>query len=668
MPLDPQHSPELIALFRQELEERSAALVEAARRLLVGNLDTELLETATRDAHTIKGSSRLMGNEPIASAAAALEQAWQALSEQRVERSTELAAALIELAERLGRSGEVEDPVALAKSVARVDRAFGVGKLDVSRRLPAEPGILGGLLSSVTTSLLDGVTRVDTGELYRLINRLVEVALDASALSDLSLVSLEGGDPRRILTAWRSHMERLTDSMSEIQDQAVALANIPFREAAETFPQFIRYLGRKLGKDVRFELTGDDVELDRQIVEQLREPLRHLLVNAVDHGLESPDVRLSKGKSATGLVSLHALRRDDRIQISVSDDGAGIDWKAVEARATELGIEVGDDPAPVLLRPDFSTRPAPDDFSGTGEGMSVVADVVERLHGGLQIESVPDEGTTVVLTLPISLVLQNMVVVAVGDQFWGLPEASVVGVMTLADPRTQMSDEGRVLRFEGHRVPVVSLATALGIGTVEPDREVVVMSGRAGLVAVTVPEILDRRRVAVKDLGPILEGATHITAAAFLGGGEVLVVVDPHFLAEFARTTHPEGHRRPVVLVVDDSAGVRQLISASLTGSGFDVVAAPGAREAVQRLSESAMDALVVDYSMPRSSGVDLVRALRSADVDIPIIMVSGVATAAEQQAAWEAGVDVYMDKFDLRKGVLTSTIRRLLAEHGVSA
>lgn len=666
--MDPQHSPELIALFRQELEERSAALVEAARRLLVGSVGGDRMETATRDAHTIKGSARLMGDEPVASAAATLEQAWRALSEQRLDGTTEVAAALIELAERLGRAGKGGDPVDLAKSVARVDRAFGIRNREAGRALRPEPGALGGLLSSVTTSLLEGVTRVDTGELYRLINRLVEVALDTSALADLSLVSLDGGDPKKVLTAWRGHMERLTAAMGDLQEQAVALANIPFREAAETFPQFIRYLGRKLGKDVRFELSGEDVEVDRQIVEQLREPLRHLLVNAVDHGLEPPDVRTSKGKSATGVVSIHLQRRDDRIQISVSDDGAGIGWKMVENRAAELGLPVGDDPAPLLLRPDFSTRPAPDDFSGTGEGLSVVADIVERIHGGLRIESVPDEGTTVVLTLPISLVLQNMVVVAVGDQFWGLPEASVVGVMTLEDPRAQIDPDGRELRFEGTRVPIVSLARALGMSPPEPDRELVVLSGRAGLVAVTVPEILDRRRVAVKDLGPILEGAAHITAAAFLGGGEVLVVVDPHFLAEFARTAHPESGRRPVVLVVDDSAGVRQLISASLTGAGFDVVAAPGAREAVQRLSEAAMDALVVDYSMPRSSGVDLVRALRTADVDIPIIMVSGVATADEQKAAWEAGVDVYMDKFDLRKGVLTSTIRRLVSEHGMSA
>lgn len=662
--MDPSQSPELSALFSQELEERSAALVDAARRLLVEQLDHEAIDDAIRDAHTIKGSARLMGSEVVASTAATLEQAWRALREERLPPNTEVAAALIEVAEQLGRSADDPNPVELAKGVARINRAFGIGNTRTGRVLPPDPGALGGLLSSVTTSLLEGVTRVDTGELYRLVNRLVEVSLDTSALADLSLVSVEGADPKKILTAWRGHMQRLTRSMTELQDQAVALANIPFREAAETFPQFIRYLGRKLDKDVRFVLAGEEVELDRQIVEQLREPLRHLLVNAVDHGLEPADVRTSKGKPVTGTVTINVRRRDDRVQISVSDDGGGINWKSVESRAAELGITITDDLAPLLTRPDFSTRPEPDEFSGTGEGLSVVADVVERLHGGMQIESVPDEGATIVLTLPISLVLQNMVVVVVGDQFWGIPETAVVASMSLTDPRLRLGEAGGELRYDGITVPVTSLARAVGLPEIELDREVVVLSGRAGLVAVTVPEIVDRRRVAVKDLGPILEGAAHITAAAFLGGGEVLVVIDPHYLSEFARSEPSGDQRRPTVLVVDDSAGVRQLISATLSGAGFDVVAAAGAREAVQRLSEAATDALVVDYSMPRSSGVDLVRALRAADVTIPIVMVSGVATPDEQKAAWEAGVDAYMDKFDLRKGVLTSTIRRLLAEN----
>lgn len=662
--VDPRQSPELSELFRQELEERSDALLQAARALLIGDLDPFDFEDIVRHAHTVKGSARLMGEEAIASAAAMLEQTWRALREQRLEASTELAASLIELSERLGQSLAVDNTAELARAVSRVEKAQGAELKGAGKPLQAEPGALGGLLSSVTTSLLEGVTRVDTGDLYRLINRLVEVSLDTSVLADLSLVNLEGADPKKVLTAWRTHMQRLTRSMEELQDQAVALANVPFREAAETFPQFIRYLGRKLGKDVRFEISGEDVEVDRQIVEQLREPLRHLLVNAVDHGLEPPDVRTSKGKSTTGTVSIHIQRRDDRVQISVADDGSGIKWKLVEERAAELGLVIPDDPTPLLMRPDFSTRLITDDFSGTGEGLSVVADVIERLHGGMLIETVPDEGTTVVLTLPVSLVIQNMVVVAVGDQFWGLPEASVVGSMVLNDSEIEVTEAGREIRFEGTGVPVVSLAQAVGVPAIEPEREVVILSGRSGLVAVTVPEIIDRRRVAVKDLGPILEGATHITAAAFLGGGEVLVVIDPHYLSEFARNQPAPDAQRPSVLVVDDSAGVRQLIAATLGGAGFDVTVAAGAREAVQRLAESPTDALVVDYSMPRSSGVDLVRALRAAGVTIPIVMVSGVATPEEQKAAWEAGVDAYMDKFDLRKGVLTTTIRRLLAEH----
>lgn len=662
MHVEPQESPDLNELFQRELEERSDSLVKAARRLLVESLDPSDFETAIRDAHTIKGSGRLMGEDKIAEAAAALEEAWRALEEQRLQPATEVAAALAELAERLPGATSSDGEVALDKAVGRLNRAFSSANGNGGYG-PPDPGALGGLLSTVTTSLLDGVTRVDTGQLYRLVNRLVEVSLDTNALADLSLVNLEGGDPKKLLNAWRAHMQRLTLSMEEVQEQAVALANIPFREAAETFPQFIRYLGRKLGKDVRFVLSGDEVELDRQIVEQLREPLRHLLVNAVDHGLEPPDVRTAHGKSATGTVTVHVQRRGDRVRISVSDDGAGINWKQVEIRAADMGLPITDDLTPALLRPDFSTRPVPDDFSGTGEGLSVVADMVERVHGGMQIESVPDEGTTVVLTLPVSLVLQNMVVVVVGDQFWGIPETSVVGSMALSDPSLRYADGEPEVRFEGAPIPVVSLANAVGLPP-EPDQEVVIVSGRAGLVAVTVPEIVDRRRVAVKDLGPILEGAAHITAAAFLGGGEVLVVIDPHYLSEFARSQPPADGRRPSVLVVDDSAGVRQLISATLSGAGFDVVLAAGAREAVQRLSESSMDALVVDYSMPRSSGVDLVRALRAADVDIPIVMVSGVASAEEQKAAWEAGVDAYMDKFDLRKGVLTTTIRRLIADN----
>ena len=194
-----------------------------------------------------------------------------------------------------------------------------------------------------------------------------------------------------------------------------------------------------------------------------------------------------------------------------------------------------------------------------------------------------------------------------------------------------------------------------------------IINTRFGLVAVTVGELIDRRRVAVKNLGPILEGPGHVTGAALLGGGEVLVVLDPELprgispAAAAAWSAPPPdpgrrrfGRRAPAPLGDPERAG-------------FDVEVAEGAREALMAMANGDFDAMVVDYSMPRSNGVELVRAMRAADVSVPIVMVSGVATQDEKRAAWEAGVDAYLDKFDLRQGVLTATLRRLIGSRGWS-
>jgi chemotaxis protein histidine kinase CheA len=533
-----------------------------------------------------------------------------------------------------------------------------------------DPGNLGGLLSSVSESLLGGATRVDTGELYRLINRIVEVSLDSEALADLSLVSIEGSDPALFRKSWRHQLERLSASISDIQEQAVALANVPFREASATFPQFVRYLGRRMGKDVRFELTGDEVQLDRQIVDLLRDPLRHLLVNAVDHGIEPSSERVAAGKRATGTVSVGAEIVDERVEVSVSDDGAGIDWDKVADVAVEQGIPfVLSDLSPLLFQPGFTTADQVSDFSGAGDGLAAVRDILEKVNGVVHVESPKGKGTTVTMTLPMSMVLQNVVVVATGDQFWGLPEASIEAAMPLSRAELRPTDGGREITFQSREIPCVSLSRAIGIDDPGDESELLVINTRSGLVAVTVSELIDRRRVAVKNLGPILEGSSHVTGAALLGGGQVLVVLDPNFLGVLARRRPRLAGHRPRILVVDDSAGVRQLLSATLNGAGFDVEVAAGAREAMLALVDDTFEALVIDYSMPRSNGVELVRTMRASDVRVPIVMVSGVATHEEKLAAWEVGVDAYLDKFDLRQGVLTSTLRRLIGiEEGVDA
>jgi two-component system chemotaxis sensor kinase CheA len=673
------NTPELTRIFRDELEERSGKLVAGAVALRQRELEEAQIEELIRDAHTIKGSAGLLGFDEIREVASRLEHLWSQIGEG-YSPPRDVMVAMEASAGRLLSSLDLEDDelAVIADKLVLGEKAehrIGEGPAwsppaEVIPLRRPEPGSLGGLLSSVSDSLLGGSTRVDTGELYRMINRIVEVSLDAEALADLSLLSIEGSDPAMFRKSWRQQLERLAGSISEIQDRAVSLANISFREAAATFPQFVRYLGRRMGKDVRFELTGDNVQLDRQIVDLLREPLRHLLVNAVDHGIEPSAERLAAGKRATGTVSVGAEIIDERVEVSVTDDGAGIDWDLVADVAAARGIPfVFSDLSPILFHPGFTTATEVTDFSGAGDGLSTVRDIVEKVNGVVHIESPKGMGTRVIMTLPMSMVLQNVVVVATGDQFWGLPEASIEAAMPLSRAEISTNEGGREVRFQSREIPCVSLAKAVGVSNVGDEAELLVINTRFGLVAVTVSELIDRRRVAVKSLGPILEGPGHVTGAALLGGGQVLVVLDPNFLGYLARGRPRLAGHRPRILVVDDSAGVRQLLSATLNGAGFEVEVAAGAREAMMAMTNGGFEALVIDYSMPRSNGVELIRTMRASDVKVPIVMVSGVATQEEKQAAWEVGVDAYLDKFDLRQGVLTETLRRMIgSDEGAGA
>ncbi|MCZ6630318.1 MAG: response regulator [Actinobacteria bacterium] len=657
------NTPELTRIFRAELEERSSRLVLGARELAKKTLGNASIPDLIRDAHTIRGSAGLLGHDAISEVGARLETLWQMVGEGYVPESG-VIIAMEAAAGRLVVAFDSQDDETLAELAEKLDSTVEHSEMttDVVAIRRPEEGNLGGLLESVSASLLGGATRVDTGDLYLLINRIVEVKLDAEALADLSLVSIEGADQDLFRRSWRGQLERLSSSVSDIQDQAVSLANVSFFEAVASVPQFVRYLARRMDKDVRFRLSGDDVLLDRQIVDLIREPLRHLLVNAVDHGIEAPQVRIAAGKTPTATVAIGATAIAEGVEIYVSDDGAGIDWDRVAEVGNESGLTVTPpDLSPLLFHPGFSTVKEITDFSGSGDGLSEALLAVERVNGALHIESAKGKGTLVTMTLPLSMVLQNVVVVALGDQFWGLPEAAVEASMSLAKAELSTTTSGRAVRFRSAAIPCVSLSLAVGAPEPSNESELLIVSTRSGMVAVTVSEIVDRRRVAVKNLGPILEGAGHITGAALLGGGQVLVVLDPSFLGAFARQQPRLVEEKPRVLVVDDSAGVRRLLSATLNGAGFEVEVASGAREAMVAMVSDGFDAMVVDYSMPRSNGVELVRAMRAAEIKVPIIMVSGVATEEEKKAAWEVGVDAYLDKFDLRQGVLTKTLRQLI-------
>ncbi len=552
------------------------------------------------------------------------------------------------------------------------DRQDGAPVADVEiaeRVAPAHAPDLGGLLGALETWASAESVVVKAGQLYRMINELAGVSLELEAASKRAdaLVALTSGttvgeDTAEIAAALRT----LVETTRTLEDEALDLASVKLSTVTSTLPQLARYLGKKTGKAVALELVGDDVLVDRQIADRIGEPIRHLVVNAIAHGIELPDVRTERGKPPTGSISVHVAVEEGKLIVEVADDGAGIDWGAVAERAQAEGL-AGDDAGEeelrsVLTKDGFSTSPQLDDLAGDGTGLAKVRAVTEELYGTFTIESDPDQGTIVTLTVPTHRALQKALVVRAGRQHWGVPETAVDAVMPLGAAHASVVAGGSKMVWKAKEIPVVLFATLVGTEPSGLPTHLVIVSAPTGAIAVGVEELIGSREVAAKELGPLVSGPDFVTGAALLGGDEVVLLVDAARLAE----RHSVVEAKPIgpirsILIVDDSKGVQEVLAAALSSSGFATYTTGSVSEALKVLAVRDIDAIVVDFSMPRADGVALVHMVRGRFGAIPIVMLSGVATDEDRKRAEEAGVDAFFDKADFREGVLAETLRELI-------
>lgn len=670
---------ELQRLFGGEVSERSDALVQGARSLASGNVSERLLQNMYREGHTIKGTARMMGFNAVSDAGKLLEDTWRALRDGEQQPSAGLAVALETLSDELvpaiSADPETGTP-GLAAGVRAVRSALKGEPVEPSMAPAAstvpvmESGDLGGLLGTLDSWAFGEIIRVDAAGLYQLINEICALRVDAEALhSALGTVTRSLDDPTAIETAvvqLGDLIGRTEKTVVGLQDRAVDLAAAPLSELTGTYQQLVRYLARKANKEIRFELVGDHHAADRQILEGLSDPLRQLLVNAIEHGIETVEEREVQGKPPTATLAIRFEVVDHRLVVVVEDDGTGIDWAAVRAAAVRKdllpeGVLADTETLRSLLfAPNFSTA-VPSELVGDGMGLNMVAEAVESLHGTIVLESEAGSGTRIVITVPTSRALQDAVLIRAAGQTWGIPELAILdrvpidrAEMSVGQPRLEMAWQGSV-------VPVSSFADVVGLRDETDPTCILVVSSPVGPVGFSVAEDLGRRQVAARQLGPVLDGVPHLTGAALLGGGDVVVLVDPARLAERAREVPASDAARAHVLVVDDSRGARQIVGGALGSAGFEVDLAGSPTEALSVLAEQSFDALVLDYVLPTMDGATLAGHVRGLGITAPIVILSGAATAADRTKALESGADAYLDKDDVRKGALAALIRDLI-------
>lgn len=374
-------------------------------------------------------------------------------------------------------------------------------------------------------SRVEPTVRVETRRLDTIMNLVGELVLARNRIKALR---------QRIAS---DELERAATELDlvtlQLQDAVMKTRMQPVGKLFRRYPLVARDLARKLGKSVRVVLEGEDTDLDKNLVEELADPLVHLVRNAVDHGLETPERRRQLGKPEQGMLRLAARHAGDHILIVVEDDGAGMDPDRIRVKAVERGLLDADEAArmtpgqllQLIFQPGFSTRDAVSDISGRGVGMDVVRSRIEQLGGSIQVESRPGQGTAFLLRVPLTLAILPSLMVGVGHRIYALPLGVVVEVLPASGVTLRRMDGNEVLDLRGGLIPVVDLAAWAGETPGERRHFVVVQLG-SDRFAVTVDDVLGREEVVVKPLGAMLQGLSGVSGATITGDGAVALILD----------------------------------------------------------------------------------------------------------------------------------------------
>jgi len=467
-----------------------------------------------------------------------------------------------------------------------------------------------------------------------------------------------------------AHLEEvsawLAQSTSDMLDESLGLAAVPVTNITNTLPQLVRMLADKLNKTVNFEVVGDDrIQIDRQILEQLSEPVRHVIVNALVHGIESVADRRSARKPEDANLEMRITLLDGTLEIEISDDGAGIDWEAVRGVVISNGLldesEVTQDALERLIFSSDVSTSSDEESPGAGNGLTVVSDVVESLFGRVRMSSEPGVGTTVTLAVPSARALEKLRLLDAAGGSWALPSGAVEAVKPINEIAVIDEAGERHIEWDGTNIPLRSLSLVAGGGQGKNEQTVVVVSHRTGRVAFTVSRVRGNFELWVRHLGVSHAAPRHIFGMSYLSDGEAVLVLDAGRMVERAQLLPDERHQEVRVLVVDDSRGARAVISGALASAGLLPSVAGSVAEALEVLDEHEVDALVVDFSMPNADGVALVNEVRERKSRMPIVMLSAVANEEDQTRAKRAGVDAFFDKGSFSEGVIADTLWEML-------
>jgi two-component system, chemotaxis family, sensor kinase CheA len=543
-------------IFIEESTEHFAEISEALLELEKDPGRIESIDVVFRMAHSIKGMAASLGYDSITELAHKLEDRMQVVREAgTIAPHDEISvlfrglAALEAMVGAVRETGEAPpaDPELVAALAARRASFAQRGEAERERapvpapkKKRAEPAADPARASSAAAPRLEvprppPTVRVNTRTLDRFLSTVGEVILNTSQVRTVSQTGSTSN------TALAEGLDRMDRVVGELQRRALELRTTPLLRILEPLPRAARDVAERAGVRVEVVLRGAELELDRSILDRLSDPLVHILRNAVDHGIETPDERTAAGKPAVGRIAIEARREKDSIRLSVSDDGAGIDLEAVRRRAVEAGVVHADlaadlsaeQIAALVFEPGLSTAAEVSEISGRGVGMDAVRSTLESLGGSVEIATERGRGTTTTLVVPITAAVQRVLLLGVGAELVAIPIAKVERIEECPTERIEHAGADAFALIDGDLVPVLDLAARIAQPSAAPGRftHLVLTEVRGERVALSAERVAGQQQIYVKPLPELLRGARALSGLTILGDGRPMFLLDPNQIA-----------------------------------------------------------------------------------------------------------------------------------------
>ena len=741
--LDPELTRQLMLTFKAELDEQLQAMTDGLLALEKGASGAErekCMDGLFRAAHNIKGAARGVEVKDVAEIAHCLESLFSVMRREKATASAQTIDLCLRSLDRMREAMaafESQTPLAfdLPALLERLNNRQAAapaqdpkGRDEEARAEihDAAPGALatreGAEVARVAVSKLDHVSALAEELLaskIQMADHLAEVqrlhdearsfarkwaqfvpamkresALAAAAgTSDLLATATHAinsfsADSGRIYEQMRASGSRLGLISGTLLDQVRMMRLMPVATLLRPLARSVRDIAHELGKKLDYEVIGDEIEMDRPVLDGIKDPLVHLLRNAIDHGIESPQERRARGKPETGRLSVSVSGMGGRIVMTVQDDGAGISvakiaQTAVRKKLLSAAEAEALSPAETLdliFRPGFSSKEIITNVSGRGVGLDVVLSNLRSLKGSVRVDTIEGKGTTFTLSLPLTLSTDHGLLVRAAGSVFAIPSAAVERVMEIKASKLIDVEASQAMVFAGKAIPARDLSAVLELAQAQrkpasqEQLPVVVVSKGRQSVALLVEEIIGEREIVVKPLQPPLISIRNVTGGTLTGSGKVIVVLNPADLVVSALRLGSASRMRahgqddavaqaPRILVVDDSITTRTLEKNILESQGYQVAVAVDGKLGWEAMQKEDFDLVVTDVEMPVMNGFELTAQIKGSGKfrEIPVVIVTSLANESDRRRGVEVGADAYIVKSQFETKALLDVINQLI-------